>query len=244
MKLTERVHVIGGGGLGYGISSDYDCNVYALCAGEHTVIVDAGSGIEPERLFARLDEDGLPHDNIRTLLLTHAHADHSGGAAIWKERFGVEVVAAQATAKMVGAGDEIGTSLAAARASGTYPPWYRLAPCPADRIVSAGETLRFGDLTLTAVAAPGHSFDMVTYYCPELKALFSADAVFAEGRLAVIATPDFSIDQYRGTIASLARLDVRQLFPGHGTALTSGGWRVIEAADRRFRLGEPPLSIV
>lgn len=245
MKLTDRVCVIGGGGLGYGISSFYDCNVYALDTGEETVIIDAGSGIEPELLFRRLEEDGVPPGKVGKLLLTHAHADHAGGAAAWKERFGgIEVIAATLTAGMVESGDEIRTSLADARAAGTYPEWYRLAPCPVDRIVRPGETIRSGDLTLRVIAAPGHSFDMVCYYCPELKALFCADAVFAGGKLAVISTPDFSLDDYRETVAVLAQLDLAQLFPGHGTALTEGGGEPIRLAHSHFQQGLPPLSIV
>lgn len=244
MRLTERIWVIGGGGLGYGLSSHYDCNVYAIDTGTEIVLVDAGSGIEFELMLRRLEEDGIPTDKIRTLLLTHAHADHAGAAAEWRKRFGVEVVAAECTAGMVASGDELLTSLAAARASGTYPDWYRLSPCPVDRIVKADDTIRLGDMSLRVVAAPGHSFDMVCYYCSEWKALFAADAVFAEGKLAVIGTPDFSMDDYRDTIASLSRLDVELLFPGHGMALTENGGDAVAAAHGRFRQGLPPLSIV
>lgn len=244
MRLSNRVRVIGGGGLGYGLSSLYDCNVYAVDTGAEIVLVDAGSGIEPELMLRRLEEDGIPPDKIGKLLLTHGHADHAGGAAFWRERFRVDVIAGEQTAGMVESGDELLTSLADARANGVYPAWYRLAPCPVDRIVKDGETIRSGDLSFRVVAAPGHSFDMVCYYCPELAALFTADAVFAEGRLAVIRTPDFSIDDCRETIAKLARLDVRQLYPGHGAALLEGGGLAVAAAHRRFREGLPPLSIV
>lgn len=244
MRLTDRVYAIGGGGLGYGISSFYDCNVYALDTGAEIAIVDAGSGIEPELLFRRLERDGIAPERVRKLLLTHAHADHAGGAAVWRERFGVEVIAAGATAAMVEAGDEVRTSLAEARASGTYPAWYRLAPCPVDRIVEPGDDICSGEVTLRVVGAPGHSFDMVCYYCPQWKALFAADAVFAEGKLAVIGTADFSLERYRETIAGLARLDVEQLFPGHGEAVVAGGGEAVRKADSRFRQSLPPLSIV
>ncbi|GAA3409137.1 MBL fold metallo-hydrolase [Paenibacillus hodogayensis] len=244
MRLTDRVSVIGGGGLGYRLSSFYDCNVYALETGAETIVIDAGSGIEPELLFGRLAERGVRPERIGKLLLTHGHADHAGGAAEWKARYGVQVIAAASTSVMVESGDEIRTSLAQARAAGTYPEWYRLAPCPIDRIVRVGEDIRSGDLTLRIVSAAGHSFDMIAAYCPELKALFAGDAVFAEGRLAVIDTPDFSMDRYRETIAGLALLDVEQLYPGHGEALTRDGREAIRLANDRFVRGLEPLSIV
>lgn len=245
MRLTGRVRAVGGGGLGYGLSSYYDCNVYALdCGADGYALIDAGSGIEPELLLSRLEAEGIPWDQVTRVLLTHGHADHSGGAAVIRERLGAEVVAAEATARMVELGDEVRTSLAEARADGTYPPWYRLEPCRIDRTVAAGDCISAGDLSLHVIAAPGHSFDMVCYYCPELKALFSADAVFAGGKLAVIRTPDFSMDQYRRTVAELSKLEVELLLPGHGYAVTERGGEDVAAALRRFQEGLPPLSIV
>ncbi|PYI53957.1 MBL fold metallo-hydrolase [Paenibacillus flagellatus] len=247
MRLTDRVGVVGGGGLGYGLTSLYDCNVYVLDGGGTFALIDAGSGIEPERLLVQLAADGIAPERVALLLLTHGHADHAGGAAALRERLGggrLEIAAPAATAAMVESADEEATSLAAARAAGTYPDWYRLRPCPVDRIVRPRGTIAVGDLTLAVVGAPGHSSDMVCYYCPELKALFAADAVFEGGRLAVIDTPDFSMDDYRETIEALARLDVGRLFPGHGRALTTGGGEPIAAARERFRQSLPPLSIV
>lgn len=245
MRLTEQVYVIGGGSLGYGISSPYDCNVYAVDSGDEVILIDAGSGIEPELMLQQLELDGIPLHKVTKLLLTHAHADHSGGAYSWKESLNVSVIAPEWTSEMVESGDEIRTSLDSARKAGIYPSWYRLQACSVDRKIRAGERIHTGTLTLQAIPAPGHSFDMYCYYCPELKALFAADAVFAdEGKLAIIGTPDFSLADYRTTIAALAELDVEQLYPGHGAALIKHGREPIRMAQRRFKEGNPQLSIV
>ncbi|MFK7691750.1 MBL fold metallo-hydrolase [Paenibacillus sp. HJGM_3] len=245
MKLTNHVYAIGGGSLGYGLSSDYDCNVYAVDTGEELVLIDAGSGIEPERILDVMREDGLRIERVGKVLLTHAHADHAGGAAYWRRACGAEIFASVLTAEMVETGDEIRTALASARESGTYPASYRLEPCTVDVKLRPGDSIRSGGLSFRSIAAPGHSFDMVIYFCPELRALFAADAVFGmDGKLAVLRTPDFSLEQYRDTIAALVRLDVVQLFPGHGAALTEHGHLPLAAAHRRFELGLPPLSIV
>lgn len=244
MRLTERVYAIGGGTLGLRLSSDYDCNVFVLDGGTEKVMIDAGSGIEPLRLLRNLESAGIPRGNLSRVLLTHAHADHAGGAGFWRQFGGIEVVAPARTADIVAAGDEVAASLTDAREAGVYPEWYRLSPCPIDCTLRPGETLCVGDLTLQPIAAPGHSSDMVCYYCPELFALFSADAVFAGGRLAVIATADFSLDAYRDTIESLASLRVEQLFPGHGEPVLRDGGAAITEANQRFREGLPLLSIV
>ncbi|WP_168735693.1 MBL fold metallo-hydrolase [Cohnella fermenti] len=246
MKLTEHVFAVGGGALGPLVSDALDCNVYALRAGDDYVLIDAGAGLGTEAIVANLLADGIEPERIRLLILTHAHADHSGGAFGLRSRLQTPSVAASAmTADIVGNGDEERMGLIEARAAGVYPSDYRFAACPVERVLSPGETLRLGrGLTLEVLPAPGHSADMIALYCPQLRALFAADAVFPGGKLAVQTTRDYSEKAYRETIARLAELEVEQLYAGHGPPLTAAGGASIAAANARFAAGLPPLSIV
>lgn len=246
MKLTEHVHAIGGGALGPLVSDALDCNVYALKTGDDYTLIDAGAGRGTEAILSNLLADGIEPERVRRLILTHAHADHSGGAFGLRTRLKrLSVAAGAATADIVGRGDEERMSLIEARAAGVYPPDYSFEACPVDRILSPGEELELGGgLTLRVLPAPGHSADMIALYCPELRALFAADAVFPGGKLAVQTTPDYSLEKYRDTVARLAMLDVEQLYAGHDRPLTAGGGASVAAANARFEAGLPPLSIV
>ncbi|WNQ13264.1 MBL fold metallo-hydrolase [Paenibacillus aurantius] len=244
MKLTEQVYVVGGGDLGYRISSPFDCNVFLLDGGGEYVMIDAGSGINPGTIEANLIADGIPPEKIRALILTHAHADHAGGAAYWKERCGAAILAGALTSDILASGDEERISLPDARKAGVYPPEYRFEACTIDRVLKEGDLIPVGSLSLQIMAAPGHSADMMAFYCPELQALFGGDAVFEGGKLAVLTTYDFSLEEYRRTIADMAKLSVGQLFPGHGPAVLQEAQESVQLAQRRFERGEPPISIV
>jgi glyoxylase-like metal-dependent hydrolase (beta-lactamase superfamily II) len=76
MRLTEQIALVGSSR--FGLSSPFDCSIYALDNGEGTVLIDAGCGLEPELIEANLRGDGFDPTRIRAMVLTHAHADHAG----------------------------------------------------------------------------------------------------------------------------------------------------------------------
>ncbi|WP_052487418.1 MBL fold metallo-hydrolase [Gordoniibacillus kamchatkensis] len=243
MRLADDVCVIGGGRLGYGLSSDYDCNVFAVDDGDSVVLIDAGSGLGEQAILKWLRQDGIA-GRVAALVLTHAHADHAGGACGLRERLGIPVLASAATADIVESGDEERLGLRQARKDGVYPESYRFKPCRVDRVLAAGDTIRHGSHRLQVVPAPGHSSDMIALYDAGSGTLFGGDAIFAGGRLAVLNTEDFSMHDYRDTIVRLAALKVRRLFAGHLEAVLQGAQACLLDARDRFERGEAPLSIV
>ena len=81
MRLTEHIALVGSSR--FGLSSPYDCHVYAVDCGDDSLLIDAGCGLEPELIEANLRDDGFDPGRIRAIVLTHAHADHAGGCWIW-----------------------------------------------------------------------------------------------------------------------------------------------------------------
>ena len=39
-------------------------------------LIDAGAGVDPDQLLARVAASGVAVDRVRQLFITHAHADH------------------------------------------------------------------------------------------------------------------------------------------------------------------------
>ncbi|HVN82413.1 MAG TPA: MBL fold metallo-hydrolase [Terriglobia bacterium] len=243
MKIAERVHLIGSGSLGTGMTHPADCNVYAVnCGGEH-VLVDSGVGQETGQLVANLTSDGIEVESVRKLFLTHAHLDHSGGAGFLREALGLQVCASAASTRALETGDETAISLDVAKQAGLYPPGFEFRSCCVDRILSGDECFRVADCEITVLSTPGHSRDMLGYLfrTPREMLVFSGDTVFFGGKILLSAVYDCSVQDYVSSLKKLAELQVDALFPGHGLwAVKEGSTHLRAAAKPLDRLLLPP----
>lgn len=129
--------------------------------------------------------------------------------------------------------------------------WYRLidpqplfAPFPIPPCVPAAElaeggVIRFGEVRLDILHAPGHTEGSVCLVSHEAGILFSGDTLFAGGWGRV----DLPGGDPEAMVASLARLatlpDALRILPGHGSATTIARerpWLEMVARERRLPL--------
>lgn len=243
MKIAERIHLVGSGKFGMELSEPTDCNVYLLDGGAECALIDAGGGIEPERMVENIRRTGFSMENVRYCLITHAHADHAAGARFFHDRYGVEVIASKEAAPWLENGDLNMTSIEHAIRGGVYPADYQYPACPVSRAVSEGDRITVGDIELTVIDSPGHSRGHVCYLWEEVgrRSLFSGDTVFAGGKVVLQYVWDCIIPEYAETVKKLHRLNIERLFPGHGPFLLSRAHVHIEKAHQCFeRLEIPP----
>jgi glyoxylase-like metal-dependent hydrolase (beta-lactamase superfamily II) len=246
MRLTERIWLVGSGLQGSGLTNDFDCHVYLVDCGSSAVLIDSGAGIEPDRITAEIGAAGFTLDRISHLLLTHGHADHSGGVAYFRQRTGCAVVASVEVAGFMERGDTTAISLDLAKEAGIYPADYQWRTCPVAVTLADGQAIQVGDSVFTALATPGHaaghlSFTTTGEYGP---VLFAGDAVFHGGQILLQAIEDCSIWQYRQTIRKLADLEIATLLPGHKTLVMRNGQAHIALAEQAFRTLMPPRNLL
>ncbi|BCP51977.1 hypothetical protein K32_05940 [Kaistia sp. 32K] len=246
MRIEEGLYLVMSGGGGFDLTDAFDCNVFLVETGEGLAMFDAGAGRFPELVFDVLKEDGIDPAKIRHLLLTHGHADHSGGAAALRERLGLTVHAGAATAAMVSAGDEEGISLGKAKRGGVYPTDYAYRACPVDRVWAPGEAQRFGDVTVELIPTPGHSRDHVSYLVttPRRRMLIGGDALFHGGKVAIQDIVDCDIAAICETVRVLAALEFDTLLPGHLAFTLKDGHRHAELALACVNRLQCPPSII
>jgi hydroxyacylglutathione hydrolase len=91
---------------------------------------------------------------LTDILVTHHHADHTGGIPALKERHRCRVVAPQAEAQRIPLVDET---------------------------VREGDTVRVGSLAARVIETPGHTLGQVNYFFPADKLLFAGDTLFSIG---------------------------------------------------------------
>lgn len=246
MQISDSVFIVAGGVNGLGISEHYDSTVYLLDVGGELLLVDAGSGIEPQATVENIKADGHDPARVGHLLLTHCHADHAGAAAFWRKEVGARVAASEAEASFLEDGNEDELGLARARADGAYPPDYQLAPCPVDVRLQHGQKLRIGAATMTALHVPGHSRGSICYLLDldNRRWLFSGDTVFCGGWISLLNCPGSSLEEYGRYIGRLADLGVDALAPGHFGFTLGFGQHHIDVAIRGLGgLWPPPRML-
>ena len=243
MRVIDGVHLVGGGDLGFGLSHRSDGHIYAIASAGEVALIDVGTGLDTDSVVGHLREDGLDPDAISRLFVTHYHPDHAGGLAAWRRLTGAAVFAGRDGAAAIEAGDEETCGFAAGRRAQLYPQDWRLDPCPVDTKLDDDWTIQVGSLTVRAISTPGHCRGHVSFLVTgaPITVLFSGDAVFWGGTVALQNVPDASISESAEPIERLAQLEFEGLLPGHLTISLANGRRHVEAAAQRFRnLRLPP----
>jgi hydroxyacylglutathione hydrolase len=243
MRVTPWLYLVGS--RQFGLSSRYDCHIYALRSTAGILLIDAGSGMAHDRVLENLREE-FGDDLARgTILLTHRHPDHVCGAARLERELGWPVAASVHTAPVLLAGDEVGCGLADARTQGAYPPEMRLDACPVARRFDDGDVLDLEGFSLRAIHVRGHSSDSFAFLFAHAgkRCLLVGDIVFYGGVVGMINTADSSLQAYREDIGKLAGLEVDALLPGHGLFTMAYGQRHIDMAREELNKGFVPRTI-
>ena len=129
MKLMDSVYMVGSGTAGFSMTNAFDCTVYLVDGKDELALIDAGVGVQPERIIKQIERDGFDPAQIGKILLTHGHGDHAGGAYALSKACGATVYAMEPAAEFIRKGDIHALSLESAIEAGVYEAGYRFMPC-------------------------------------------------------------------------------------------------------------------
>lgn len=186
-----------------------------LVGAERPALIDPGPA---ERDHLRAIRRAVGGRRVRAVCLTHAHADHSAGATAAAVALEAPIAASAATLQ---------------------------------RLDLAGLTLGDGDAVdldggssrLEALATPGHSADHLCYLWRPAGALFTGDLVLGDGS-SLVAYPDGSVGEYLASLARLAALRPRVLYPGHGPPVEAAVPKLEEYRAHRLERDAQVLAAV
>ncbi|MBA4417895.1 MAG: Zn-dependent hydrolase [Syntrophus sp. (in: bacteria)] len=100
-KVTEGIYLVGSSD----ISDSRDCSVYLADLGD-LILIDTGAGPGFDRIMSNIESLGFDPQRISTIILTHCHIDHVGGAHKFKERCDARIVMHDLDARIVERGDQ------------------------------------------------------------------------------------------------------------------------------------------
>jgi glyoxylase-like metal-dependent hydrolase (beta-lactamase superfamily II) len=220
----HAIHLVGAlyAVAGNGLSHPLDANAYLL-HGTHPVLFDCGSPYGEASVTANLARLGIAPRDV-TVLATHGHYDHVGGAA-WLAEHGVRTYVHEADLDAVARADD---DRSAAYLYGEEFP-RGVAPRPLDF-----DAFCLDDAEVTVVETPGHSPGSVSFLLDQggQRVAIVGDAVWGcyDDRLAS------DLDAWRASLDRLVALRPDLLCTGHGSP--SPAWDATEKLrDARAQFG-------
>jgi hydroxyacylglutathione hydrolase len=185
-----------------------NCTILGDEVTQEAVVIDPGDNI-PE-ILSRLQKHGL---TLRQIVITHAHIDHVGGAALLKKATGAPVFLNQQDLGLLGAME-------------IQAGWLGVpTPEVASPDASADDGLTVGLTTIQAevIHTPGHTPGSICLLFPQQRLLLAGDTLFAGS----IGRTDLPGGDGRQILRSLRdRLmvlpDTTRVLPGHGPETTIG----------------------
>ena len=192
--------------------------VYVIETSAGLVLVDAGFAEGHGALIQQMVELGLDPNQVRGILLTHAHGDHSLGAMPLKRMTGAMIYAGRDDAQALREGGP-----PEAIFSNFELPVIETHATDVDVELAGDETLTFGDTRIEVLATPGHTPGSTCYVLDRggLRVFFGGDTISTSlelGTYAAYLAPRYRGDAraYLATLRKLAALpnpDI--LLPGH-----------------------------
>jgi len=149
-----------------------------------SILLDGDLPQSASEIEAHIRELGFKVEDIKLILNSHAHFDHAGGIAALQRDSGADVAASPSGAQALRAGRVVADDPQAGFSDNGFPAVARV------REVRDGETVRVGDLAVTAHFTPGHTPGSTTWTWRSCEDARCLDVVYGDS-LNAFAAPGF-----------------------------------------------------
>lgn len=196
--IIGNIHYVGTNGLAS----------YLITTPKGHILIDTGLPEANPQIKASIAKLGFKVADIKYLLNTHAHLDHTGGLADFKKTTGAKMIAGERDKPLLEGGYYPGRKEEKAL---DFPP------VKVDRTVKNGDTVTLGGTTITAHATPGHSPGCTSWSLNVMDGktkrsviVFCSASVALNRLVGSNATHPGIVDDYRKTFAwaKTAKFDV------------------------------------
>ncbi|MGB2693941.1 MAG: MBL fold metallo-hydrolase [Dehalococcoidia bacterium] len=229
----------------------YPPNVHLIVDGAEGALIDAGFSDEEsmgKRLEALREFDGVA---VRYIVITHHHFDHASGAHKLREATGARIVMHKDEAPLLqkAASQGLPSDVEVSQERKEFAEQTRrfqqeAARGAPDDVVSDGDALRVGSLTLRMVHSPGHTAGHLSPFLEEGLVLFAGDNVLGMGTTVVPPPPNGDMAQYIESLRKMQSLNADVMCCGHGPVVREPNRKLQELIDHRHEREEQILSLV
>jgi metallo-beta-lactamase class B len=146
-KLADNLYYVGTAGLAS----------WLLTTPKGHILIDGAMPTSAKMIEGNIAKLGFKPADVKILLNTHAHFDHSGGLADLKADTGAKLYAAAGDRQALETGTYVGSEDVKA---------FDFKPVKVDVVLKDGQQVSLGGTTLTAHMTPGHSGGCTTWTFP------------------------------------------------------------------------------
>jgi metallo-beta-lactamase class B len=192
-RVAGNIHYVGTKGLA----------AYLFTTPDGHILLDAALPESVPLIEANIAKLGFKLSDIKILLNSHAHFDHSGGLAQLKADSGARLVAMDGDVSALESGTYLGSEFVEA---------FRAPPVKVDRVVRDGGKVSLGGTQLTANLTPGHSRGCTTWTTQVkegdrvLDVVIFCSATVAANRLVNPPQYEGIVADYRATFARVREM--------------------------------------
>jgi len=133
---------------------DDDMASYLIVTPKGSILINTGFEYSVPEIRARMKTLGFRFEDIKILLVTHAHSDHAAGLATIKRLTGAKMLAIEQEVPLLETGGKTDYLFGSTG-------WFK--PVKVDRVFKDGETIELGGTALTAHLTPGHTRGSTSY---------------------------------------------------------------------------------
>jgi glyoxylase-like metal-dependent hydrolase (beta-lactamase superfamily II) len=209
---------------------------FLLVTGNELSLIDTGMVGETPKLIAQMEDAGFAVSDIRMIVLTHCHCDHTGGAAELAKLSGAKIAAHQDEIPYIKQDETQPTTSPLRR-----PLFWLFDRVYRTHIRNVDIALQDGHVVdilggLEVIHVPGHTPGSIALYQPERQMLFSGDALCHESKAGIRSTSPFDTDSRQAKMSArkLAARPVRVTCFGHGEPIVEQAGERIVAALRQY----------
>ena len=216
-QLTDGVFLLG----------NHYASIYLVKGDRFSVLVEAGLSVMAPQVVDQLERLEINPESLKYLVLTHTHADHVMGAPLIKKSFPQIKITGVSEAKDLLSRKKIFdfftredayTSNRLLDFKAVSPDASQPTPLPFtfEKIVSPGDVLDPGGLSLHILDAPGHCRGGIALWEPREKILFCSDFLgFHLPPEKFVSNFYVDYDDYRKTFETFRALKPKWICPGH-----------------------------
>jgi glyoxylase-like metal-dependent hydrolase (beta-lactamase superfamily II) len=237
-------------------------NVFVIRDGEGFSMIDVGCGRKDafQRLTGALSRLGLSLENLDTLVLSHAHPDHMGGAK--------NILDASTPTVFIHAEDsaqardprKLNETFDITLAREAYSRYREgaarivdvlqffddfgcsMSMAEPDRIIREGETITLGRYSFEVIHTPGHSPGHISLFDERSGIMYGGDLV---GEIVAWYTPTSGgVTGYLESLDKLEQKNPRIILPSHGHVITDPVARIAGVLERLLAREEKLIDIL